>query len=1098
VPANASPLAQYTVLVYNTSVAASEQVADYYRQLRGIPTANKIGFAMGTGDYWAWRADWHATVLTPLYSKVMAVGAKAVLTVAGCPHIAVVSGVDAGAANAYVLLDTFLAAVKPLYCGGGEPCAKNNGNGVDLYPALRGQISYASDRDSPRAFNPETLLPQAATAVAIGSSTVQPHTSTVSGAWQGEWDQRAFLLRGIVGYVTYPDTSHPVDLYDKSKAILDRAAANEYSLVEARKQKVLVGMDYTATGSDGTIHDALTVSLLLENGFENVVYWNEHGLGKPGTDCLAPAPETFGGSTTADAFQQILDGNAPTQDPWLMFGIGFENGVAVVGSDPEFTQTNQDNWMAFLGLQNKGVCFVGASYGSRWSTLVQRNGGIGGNGSPSDFAHAGSVYIVRGASIFLSLLQGMSLCEAEVAQYEDSYGTSGGVYGDPLMRPIIVGRTVAPSVSVGGTLPTGLNLGAPLTDVVAGSMVESNTVTLTGFTGRALLVAGSRYGTCTPVVNGTSAPAYRWVQAGDTVKLRYTAPYIASHAATVELRLNGVLAGSLSVAVAATPLAPTFGYRNHNSGVFFSIYGARFGTTPATLTFGNADTLAGSTVTYAVPRLSNTDTDFIGQNWVLDPPDIPPLGMAYAFLTNSTTGLTSPQPALTYGMSAPPVCTGAFTNQPAVAIGATNLVSATNITYPAGGGYPPTLVEVENANTEFRVNGGAWRSTPVGILPGSVVGIRLLAASGSGSTAESAQITVGANTYTFTCTTVAASGSTLTHGASYVLSGLGSIFGTKTVNGSTVNAPLFHWNGDGTTPTFDYTQGASQSIQNSGWRASTPHARLARYLVGKRANADAVPYNNVRSVSYPVVAMPQEVYASFLVRLDASWDDTAHGGGLGEDDHQMKPCSFQWHGGDYMDSPYLYHGIDGIRATGDMATPSEVGDGEWQYSDTLPATLSGLQAANPRAGWVRVEYVARHASDGFLRLFETTAIAGLGRREVLNDDGDERFSAGALPADGEAAFHFGGYIRDWDTGYNWVYHTDLFLDVGSSTRVVLGNANTLAACTMLEPQPYTAWSASSVTLKGNCGGLTTGSTGYLYVLTGAGTTLAGPIAVTIA
>lgn len=77
---------------------------------------------------------------------------------------------------------------------------------------------------------------------------------------------------------------------------------------------------------------------------------------------------------------------------------------------------------------------------------------------------------------------------------------------------------------------------------------------------------------------------------------------------------------------------------------------------------------------------------------------------------------------------------------------------------------------------------------------------------------------------------VVAVGPTLTHGSSFVLDGLGSIFGTKAVNGSPVNAPYFHWNGDGTTPTFDYTQGASQSIQNSGWRASTPHARLARYL----------------------------------------------------------------------------------------------------------------------------------------------------------------------------------------------------------------------------------------------------------------------------
>jgi hypothetical protein len=39
---------------------------------------------------------------------------------------------------------------------------------------------------------------------------------------------------------------------------------------------------------------------------------------------------------------------------------------------------------------------------------------------------------------------------------------------------------------------------------------------------------------------------------------------------------------------------------------------------------------------------------------------------------------------------------------------------------------------------------------------------------------------------------------------------------------------------------------------------------------------------------------------------------------------------------------------------------------------------------------------------------------------------------------------------------------------------------------MLEPQPYTAWSASSITITANAGGIPAG-TATLYVLTGANT-----------
>jgi hypothetical protein len=565
----------------------------------------------------------------------------------------------------------------------------------------------------------------------------------------GEWDTHALLLKGLVGYSTWPDSTHPANLYDRSKAVIDRACANEFPIAQARAQKLLVGIYSTYPNATTTIQDALCVSVMKDNGFTNIVYWNGRGLGTAGTDCLAPAPETFGAATTADADAQIAAGYAPAQDPWLIFGIDFPNNV-VNPLDVELA----DNWMAFLNLQNKGVCFVGASYGYQWARLLQNNGGIGGNGSPSDVAHISSAYIVRSASIFLALLGGMSLCEAELAQWEESYGDAGGVIGDPLMRPIIVGREIAPSQTVGGTIPTGLVLGATLTDVPAVSQHVSNVLTLSGFTGQVLCQVGAMAGNSLLYVNGVPQNYdYCWVSAGDTVQIQYVTPYLASYSAVVELRLNGVLSSSWSITTAASSLPPEIFSGNGGEGLNYVVTGSWFGGTPATCQLGNNNDFSSCTSLYTVPRASNTDTSFTSALWALDPPDLPPPDVSYVFITNSTTGLRN---SVGLPVWVPPsACTGAFTNQPAVPIGATNLVSATSITYPRIGNMGPAKVEVLNANTEFRVDGGSWRSTPVGVLPGSTLGIRLLAASGANSTAEDAQIQVGAHTYTFTCTTIA-------------------------------------------------------------------------------------------------------------------------------------------------------------------------------------------------------------------------------------------------------------------------------------------------------------------------------------------------------
>ena len=185
---------------------------------------------------------------------------------------------------------------------------------------------------------------------------------------------------------------------------------------------------------------------------------------------------------------------------------------------------------------------------------------------------------------------------------------------------------------------------------------------------------------------------------------------------------------------------------------------------------------------------------------------------------------------------------------------------------------------------------------------------------------------------------------------------------------------------------------------------------------------------------------------------------------------------------------------------GNFAIPDKVGGGQYQYGDA---------AINPIRGWRRLHFVLRYdATTGMYYAWETTpltinGVAAKHRRIWPINNGSEcgtdwSFDDGVSPT--YLAAYFGGYLRSYEHAGavdNYVYMTNMFLDYGT-IRIVLGDSATLANCTMLEPQPYTAWSASSVTITGNCGGLTAGSTGYLHVLDGSDTALAAPTAVTIA
>lgn len=76
---------------------------------------------------------------------------------------------------------------------------------------------------------------------------------------------------------------------------------------------------------------------------------------------------------------------------------------------------------------------------------------------------------------------------------------------------------------------------------------------------------------------------------------------------------------------------------------------------------------------------------------------------------------------------------------------------------------------------------------------------------------------------------------------------------------------------------------------------------------------------------------------------------------------------------------------------------------------------------------------------------------------------------------------------------NFAAGADITIDSSASgvgavqvARVLVGNASTYAACTILEPQVPISWATGSIPFTFWKGNLTTGSTGYVYVMTEAG------------
>lgn len=411
--------AQHTAIVYNTSVADSLSVALYYASERGIPAANLIGFAMGTGNAWAYDAARMANLWVPLRNHLLGIGAQCVLAAAGCPNQWIGKSSGDGVTDKPLHLVSLLSAAKRIVNRNTEVRVNDLGSGNNIAWDVAGSQSlFDANPSGPWITGGADSRYQSA--VTTSGQAINPDRvfRKFATGWQtSSWAAQDVLPCGLIGWQTYPDTTHPVDLFDKSKAIIRRGVQNEVPLATAKGKKILVGIDNLDSTYTPAAAAALMVPELAARGFTNVTYWYDSSVAADPTSLLL-AP-----SAGAAAWDNT-DLDAETVTPftyWMGFGYAFAN-------------SKYSTWNGQLDADKATSLCAGQSDISEWVRQVQADGGIGGLGSPRDCAHLTTVTAGVQYDVMCALLDGRSLAEAMMLTYPGRHVA----VGDPLMRPVRV------------------------------------------------------------------------------------------------------------------------------------------------------------------------------------------------------------------------------------------------------------------------------------------------------------------------------------------------------------------------------------------------------------------------------------------------------------------------------------------------------------------------------------------------------------------------------------------------------------------------------------------------------------------------------------
>lgn len=344
-------------------------------------------------------------------------------------------------------------------------------------------------------------------------------------------------------------------------------------------------------------------------------------------------------------------------------------------------------------------------------------------------------------------------------------------------------------------------------------------------------------------------------------------------------------------------------------------------------------------------------------------------------------------------------------------------------------------------------------------------------------------------------------GGDLVHNETFVVTGTG--FGTK----SSSSAPTIADYGD-----------AGAGVVDAQWDGAWPSTGTSTYYMLNRAISHAnggsgdsgVPHSNCSialcgahgssgtgSGGQQVVAWREFTwdgsteysYWSCYLRAAPNWVFGANPPpphGSGSDDNNYKTYGISegfggiynlpdnWYESFNTPRPVSSSDLDQDGGGSDVGIEMVLGDDRWGAGEPYNLPIGdhwsdNWNGVNYASAWAKWEFMVRWEEDS------TGWIKGwVNNKQVWDKSGWTTDTMRDLSNNRSEGI--GGFVRQYGHAQNWRYFVDIYHSRdANSGRFVLTNHATYASATIVEVQPYTSWSATSVTLKCKKGGLSSGT-----------------------
>ena len=330
--------------------------------------------------------------------------------------------------------------------------------------------------------------------------------------------------------------------------------------------------------------------------------------------------------------------------------------------------------------------------------------------------------------------------------------------------------------------------------------------------------------------------------------------------------------------------------------------------------------------------------------------------------------------------------------------------------------------------------------------------------------------------------TVSVGAAELNHGQSFKISGTG--FGSRNV----VTSIFDDASNSSVSTIWNDASGVSYSEPSAlGRNVPLPHDNITKYAVG---NLTSHWWSGL-STHVTGITFPTNMFIMAYRRIDPKWAFGSECNTGTANDNNFKYLAVSA-GTSYFDSPYWYH---------DQTNQKCSYNGSWGNSfyssgglGSLNTAWTGNQGGSSDSnydywhGWRKAEYRIGLGSSGQILKYLTN------NKYYQNLKGMNTFGAGGS----DGAFSIGVYARQYGKASQYHYLADIVLVIGPDAfkRVILANSSTYNLATIVEYQPISSWTNSSVQITGNVGAIPDG-TAYLHVFIDSSDTPISTIPVTV-